>query len=97
MDTKTIEALAGEHDLLVTLEDNAISGGAGSGVNEYLVEQHLVVGVLNLGIPDAFIEHGAPEEQHEWIGLDSLGIESAIRAKLGTIPAYASAKQQLGL
>ena len=97
MDTKTIETLAGEHDLLVTLEDNAISGGAGSGVNEYLVEQHLVVGVLNLGIPDAFIEHGAPEEQHEWIGLDSLGIESAIRAKLGTIPAYASAKQQLGL
>tara|TARA_R110002073_G_scaffold129760_8_gene276164 strand:- start:4331 stop:6259 length:1929 start_codon:yes stop_codon:yes gene_type:complete len=97
MDTKTIETLAGEHDLLVTLEDNAIRGGAGSCVNEYLVEQHLVVSVLNLGIPDAFIEHGSPEEQHEWIGLDSLGIESAIRAKLGTIPAYASAKQQLGL
>jgi 1-deoxy-D-xylulose-5-phosphate synthase len=97
MDIKTIEALAGEHDLLVTLEDNAISGGAGSGVNEYLVEQHLVVGVLNLGIPDAFIEHGAPEEQHAWIGLNSSGIESAVKAKLGTIPAYPPAKEQLGL
>ena len=97
MDTKTIEALAGEHDLLVTLEDNAISGGAGSGVNEYLVEQHLVVGILNLGIPDAFIEHGAPEEQHAWIGLNSSGIESAINARLRTIPAYSTAKEQLGL
>ena len=70
MDTKIIETLASEYDLLVTLEDNAISGGAGSGVNQCLVEQHLLVGVLNLGIPDAFIEHGASEEQHAWIGLD---------------------------
>jgi 1-deoxy-D-xylulose-5-phosphate synthase len=97
MDTKIIETLAGEYDLLVTLEDNAISGGAGSGVNQCLVEQHLLVGVLNLGIPDAFIEHGATEEQHAWIGLDGPGIERAIKAKLNSVSAYAPAKEHLGL
>ena len=97
MDTKIIETLAGEYDLLVTLEDNAISGGAGSGVNQCLVEQHLLVGVLNLGIPDAFIEHGASEEQHAWIGLDGPGIERAIKAKLNSASAYAPTKEHLSL
>ena len=97
MDTKIIETLADEYDLLVTLEDNAISGGAGSGVNQCLVEQHLLVGVLNLGIPDAFIEHGTSEEQHAWIGLDGPGIERAIKAKLNSVSAYAPTKEHLSL
>ena len=97
MDTKIIETLAGEYDLLVTLEDNAISGGAGSGVNQCLVERHLLVGVLNLGIPDAFIEHGASEEQHAWIGLDGPGIERAIKAKLNSVASYAPTKEHLSL
>ena len=97
MDTKIIETLAGEYDLLVTLEDNAISGGAGSGVNQCLVEQHLLVGVLNLGIPDQFIEHGASKEQHAWIGLDAPGIERAIKATLSSVSAYAPAKEHVGL
>ena len=97
MDTKIIETLADEYDLLVTLEDNAISGGAGSGVNQCLVEQHLLVGVLNLGIPDAFIEHGASEEQHAWIGLDGPGIERAIKAKLNSVASYAPTKEHLSL
>jgi 1-deoxy-D-xylulose-5-phosphate synthase len=97
MDTKIIETLADEYDLLVTLEDNAISGGAGSGVNQCLVERHLLVGVLNLGIPDAFIEHGASEEQHAWIGLDGPGIERAIKAKLNSVASYAPTKEHLSL
>jgi len=97
MDTKIIETLADEYDLLVTLEDNAISGGAGSGVNQCLVERHLLVGVLNLGIPDAFIEHGASEEQHAWIGLDGPGIERAIKAKLNSVSSYAPTKEHLSL
>jgi 1-deoxy-D-xylulose-5-phosphate synthase len=97
MDTKIIETLADEYDLLVTLEDNAISGGAGSGVNQCLVEHHLLVGVLNLGIPDAFIEHGASEEQHAWIGLDGPGIERAIKAKLNSVASYAPTKEHLSL
>jgi 1-deoxy-D-xylulose-5-phosphate synthase len=97
MDTKIIETLADEYDLLVTLEDNAISGGAGSGVNQCLVERHLLVGVLNLGIPDAFIEHGASEDQHAWIGLDGPGIERAIKAKLNSVASYAPTKEHLSL
>ena len=97
MDTKIIETLADEYDLLVTLEDNAISGGAGSGVNQCLVERHLLVGLLNLGIPDEFIEHGASEEQHAWIGLDGPGIERAIKAKLNSVSAYAPTKEHLSL
>ena len=97
MDTKIIKTLAAEYDLLVTLEDNAISGGAGSGVNHCLAEQHLLVGVLNLGIPDHFIEHGASEEQHAWIGLDGPGIERAIKAKLSSASADAPAKERLGV
>ena len=97
MDTKIIKTLAAEYDLLVTLEDNAISGGAGSGVNHCLADQHLLVGVLNLGIPDHFIEHGASEEQHAWIGLDGPGIERAIKAKLSSASADAPAKERLGV
>ena len=97
MDTEIIETFASQYDLLVTLEDNAISGGAGSGVNQCLAELHLLVGVLNLGLPDAFIEHGTPEEQREWIGLNGSGIESAIKAKLRTTPTYATAKEQISL
>jgi 1-deoxy-D-xylulose-5-phosphate synthase len=97
MDTKIIETLADEYDLLVTLEDNAISGGAGSGVNQCLVERHLLVGLLNLGIPDEFIEHGASEEQHAWIGLDGPGIERAIKAKLNSVASYAPTKEHLSL
>jgi len=97
MDTEIIERLASECDLLVTLEDNAISGGAGSGVNQCLIENNLLVSLLNLGIPDEFIEHGAPEEQREWIGLNSVGIENAIKAKLSTTATYASAKGHLSL
>ncbi len=97
LDTKMIEALAAEYDLLVTLEDNAISGGAGSGVNQCLVEQNLSVGVLNLGIPDQFIEHGASDEQHAWIGLDGPGIAHAIKTKLTSVSACAPITQHLGL
>jgi 1-deoxy-D-xylulose-5-phosphate synthase len=97
MNTKIIGTLATKYELLVTLEDNAISGGAGCGVNQCLAEQHLSVGVLNLGIPDEFIEHGASEEQHAWIGLDASGIERTIKAKLSSVSAYAPAKGHLRL
>jgi 1-deoxy-D-xylulose-5-phosphate synthase len=95
MDTSALERLAGKHSLLVTVEDNTISGGAGSGVNEYLVGRNLTVGLLHLGIPDKFIEHGSPAEQHAWVGLDSVGIEHAINTKLVSISADQCAKEHL--
>ena len=74
--------LADEHELLVTLEDNVVSGGAGAGINEFLIAQTSPVALLNLGIQDAFIEHGSLEEQHAWAGLSSEAIYSKVQDRL---------------
>ncbi len=82
LDTDLILELANENDLLVTIEDNARLGGAGSAVNEVLLAQHHTVPVLNLGLPDDFIEHGSREELLEQCGLDTSGILRAIQKRL---------------
>jgi 1-deoxy-D-xylulose-5-phosphate synthase len=64
------------------LEDNAIAGGAGAGVNEFLAAQSSTVDVLNLGIEDSFVEHGSLDEQRDWAGLNSAEIESKICSRL---------------
>ena len=74
--------IANETDLLVTLEDNARAGGAGSAVNEVLLAQHHAVTVLNHGLPDPFVEHGTREELLAQCGLDSAGIQRAIQKRL---------------
>ena len=66
-------------DLLITLEDNAVMGGAGSAVNEVLAGQGSVCPVLNLGLPDEFPEHGTQQEIHHDYGLDSAGLVKTIR------------------
>lgn len=83
LDREAILAAAAEHDLLVTLEENVIAGGAGSGVVELLAAEGVQVAVLNLGLPDAFVEHGKPGELMAECGLDAAGIEAAIRVRLG--------------
>ncbi|WFF41042.1 1-deoxy-D-xylulose-5-phosphate synthase [Salinicola endophyticus] len=82
LDREAIVAAAQTHELLVTLEENVVAGGAGSGVNELLAAEGLTPAVLNLGIPDAFVEHGKPAELLRDCGLDAAGIEAAIRARL---------------
>lgn len=79
LDTALILQLAGEHDALVTLEENAIMGGAGSGVNEVLMAHRRAVPVLNIGLPDYFIPQGTQEEIRADLGLDAAGIEAKIR------------------
>jgi 1-deoxy-D-xylulose-5-phosphate synthase len=79
LDTDLLANLAQEHTLFVTLEDNAIMGGAGSAVNEYIQANKLDVKVLNLGIPDEFIKHGTQQEMYEVMGLDSQGILNSIK------------------
>jgi 1-deoxy-D-xylulose-5-phosphate synthase len=80
LDKVLITQLANTHDILVTLEENAIMGGAGSGVVEYLMKQKLMKPVLNLGLPDKFIAQGTQEELHAELGLDAAGIEKSIIA-----------------
>ena len=77
--------MARRHDLLVTLEENALAGGAGCAVNECLAARHLQVPVLNLGLPDRFIEHGTRDEALRDAGLDRDGLRLAILARLAAL------------
>ncbi|MEZ5506817.1 MAG: 1-deoxy-D-xylulose-5-phosphate synthase [Gammaproteobacteria bacterium] len=82
IDEALILDLAAGHDLLVTVEENAIMGGAGSAVNELLAQRNVVMPVLNLGIPDRYVDHAKPVEMLEACGLDADGIASAIQTRL---------------
>lgn len=80
LDEVMVRELAQTHSLLVTLEDNAVMGGAGSAVNECLHAAGLNVAVLNLGLPDSYIDHAQREEQLAACGLDAPSIVQRIRA-----------------
>ena len=82
LDQALILRLAAGSELLVTIEDNAVAGGAGSAVNELLAACRVPVGVLNLGIPDRFVPHGSREEQLHECGLDGPGIVRAVQKRL---------------
>ncbi|MCJ8320817.1 MAG: 1-deoxy-D-xylulose-5-phosphate synthase [Colwellia sp.] len=74
LDVNLLKDISQSHQVLITIEDNAIAGGAGSGVNEYILSQGLCVKVLNIGLPDQFIKHGSQEEIHHELGLDHQSI-----------------------
>ncbi|MEF1202666.1 1-deoxy-D-xylulose-5-phosphate synthase [Vibrio owensii] len=78
LDEALIRQLAAEHDVLVTLEENAIAGGAGAGVIEFMMKDKIIKPVLNLGLPDRFVPQGTQDELHEELGLDAKGIEKSI-------------------
>ena len=82
LDTELITELAARHDLLVTIEENAIAGGAGSAVNEYVVSNALECQLLNLGVPDLFIDQDEPANMREVAGLTAANLESQINLRL---------------
>lgn len=82
LDEALLRDLAERHEVLVTVEDNAIQGGAGSAVNEFLMRERLLRPVLNLGLPDRFVEQGTQEEIYALLGLDGDGIRIAIERYL---------------
>ncbi|AMO69838.1 1-deoxy-D-xylulose-5-phosphate synthase [gamma proteobacterium BDW918] len=88
LDTDLIDALADDHDLLVTLEENVIAGGAGSAVSEYLNQQNRWMPVMQLGLPDAFIDHGKHAQLLSDIGLDTPGILASIRQRTAQIAMF---------
>ena len=85
LDHDLIKEISKDYKLIVTIEDNVIAGGAGSAVNEYLLSLNTNAKVLNLGLPDEFIEHGDQEQQKILNGLDASGIEKSIEKKLKLI------------
>ena len=82
LDVKLIQELAQSHDVLVTVEENAIMGGAGSGVLELLQQLKLPMPVLQLGLPDEFIKHGDSNEIIAELKLDAAGILEQIEGYL---------------
>jgi 1-deoxy-D-xylulose-5-phosphate synthase len=83
LDTQLIDDLAASHDLLVTVEENVIAGGAGAGVVEHLANSNSAAPVLLAGLPNSFPEHGSPELLLTAAGLDAEGIVRKIRLRLG--------------
>lgn len=82
LDHALIESLAAEHELLVTVEENTVMGGAGSAVMEYLVSRNIVVRVLQLGLPDSFLDQGDPVQMLADCGLEKDGIVRAIQQRI---------------
>jgi 1-deoxy-D-xylulose-5-phosphate synthase len=78
LDADLVVSIAARHRAIVTLEENATAGGAGSGVGELLAAAGLQVALLHLGIPDRFIEHGSREECLQAAGLDAASIAGAV-------------------
>ncbi len=82
LDEELVLSLASTHRLLVTVEENAIQGGAGSAVAECLAQHGITASLLHLGLPDTFIEQGEPSKLLSDCGLDAAGIASSIRKRL---------------
>ena len=82
LDRDLVFRLAATHDLVVTVEENVVAGGAGSAVAEALCAQGFAVPVLMLGLPDHFVEHGDPAQLLADCGLDAAGIAKSIRERL---------------
>jgi 1-deoxy-D-xylulose-5-phosphate synthase len=82
LDDDLILSLAANHDLLVTIEENTIMGGAGSAVLESLEHKSIATSVLQLGLPDTFIDQGDPTQMLVDCGRDKVGIIKAIRNRL---------------
>ncbi len=78
LDEEMVLRMAEDHDLLVTVDENAIAGGAGSAVNECLMAHDVRISVLNHGLPDRFIQHGEREDMLTDAGLDADGILRAV-------------------
>src|SRR5574343_619768 len=92
LDRELVLRLARSHDALVTLEEGCLPGGAGAAVLELLAAEGLSLPVLNLGLPDEFIEHGDPAKQLSLCGLDAAGIERRVVERFGHTPARVAVK-----
>ena len=85
LDTELLLSIAQQHEALVTVEEGALLGGAGSAVGEALHAAHVLKPLLQLGLRDEFIEHGDPTRLLALQGLDAAGIEASIRARFGAL------------
>ena len=85
IDEALLLELARSHAAFVTLEDNAVMGGAGSAVSEFLHAHAITLPMLQLGLSDRFLEHAARDELLAHEGLDAAGIEQSVRERFGNL------------
>lgn len=83
LDGEIIKEVVANHDYIITVEDNAIKGGAGSAVIEYMMANKLLKPVLTIGLPDEFIKHGSQKEIYAELRLDAAGMVEQIREYVG--------------
>jgi 1-deoxy-D-xylulose-5-phosphate synthase len=86
LDAALLRELATSHDMVVTVEENVVAGGAGAGCAEALAAAGITVPMLHLGLPDRFVDHGDPVKLLSAEGLDADGIRSAIAARMAALP-----------
>lgn len=83
IDSAAVIQAAQSHELLVSVEENSIMGGAGSAIGDVLHDHNTSTGLLKLGLPDQYLDHAKPAAMLKNIGLDSTGILNAIKRRLG--------------
>jgi 1-deoxy-D-xylulose-5-phosphate synthase len=86
--------MARSHELLVTIEENVVAGGAGSAVNECLAAHGVQVAIANCGLPDRLIQHGSREEMLSDAGLDAPGFEQFVRNRIASLDAETPAARR---
>jgi len=96
LDRTLILELAKTHAGFVTLEDNVVAGGAGSGVAELLAEEHIQLPILHLGLPDAFQHHASREQLLAEAGLDAAGIREAVLKRWPELAQAQTARSATG-
>jgi 1-deoxy-D-xylulose-5-phosphate synthase len=79
-DEALVLEMAKTHDIIITVEENVLAGGVGSGITTFLQQQKILMPVLNIGLPDRFVEQGGREELLGLVGLDAKGIQAQIEA-----------------
>lgn len=91
LDTELVNELAAGHQLLVTIEENALAGGFGSGVLEHLADSALPAQTLRVGLPDRFVTHGAPKLLHEEVGFTGSAVALRVKERLAKAPVSSPA------
>jgi 1-deoxy-D-xylulose-5-phosphate synthase len=95
LDARAVLEAARHHELLVTLEENAVAGGAGSAVNDLLARHGIAMPILNLGLPDRYVEHGTREEVLRDCGLDRASLLLAVADRLVDARPHAAAQRRM--
>ena len=95
LDEELITEFAKTHKLLVTIEENVIAGGAGSAVGEFLNAAYLSTPLLQLGLPNVYLEHKTHKDQLAQCGLDARGIKASVEKRWGNLQKQAALKEQL--